>query len=232
MQPGERYIFHLGINFVTIPAPMITRQSALAFQQAVISRGLDFVRAENPKNRIILTRETPSPLQVTVGVLEPQVGQVLAVAPKPMGTLDLFINEVEATLEAFEAVWPAQNRQIIKSDGTIRELHEIVGKHAFQELWERRLGQPSEALAAFGRPIRGGGLRFVMEPLQNEDEPVQIEVKIESFLRDTTKVFVETQFTWLKATQPGEPFAVRERLSQMNSYIENQVYDFISGETQ
>jgi hypothetical protein len=230
MQSGERYILHLGINFVTIPAPIITPQSALAFQQAVITSGLDYVRAENPKGQVILTRETPSPLQITVSALEPQVGQILVVAPNPKGTLDLFIKEAEAAVEAFETVWRAQNRQIIKSDGTIRELHAIAGKHAFQELWERRLGQSSEALAAFGRPVRGGGLRFVMDPLQDEDKPVQIEVKIESFLRDTTKMFVETQFTWLKATQPGAPFAVREKLYQMNSYIEHHVYNFISGE--
>ncbi len=231
MKPHSRYILHLGINFITIPAPSVTPQSSLAFQQAIISSGLEFIRAENPKNRVVLTREVPSPLQISVSMLESQVGQVLIVSPRPKGTLDLFIQEAEAALEAFETVWPAQNRQIIKSDGTIRELYETTSKHAFQELWEKRLGQPSQSLAAFERPIRGGGLRFVMDPLPNEDDPVQIEVKIESFLRDTTKIFVETQFTWPRPTAPGIPFAARERLSQMNSYIENQVRAFLSGET-
>lgn len=231
MKPHSRYIIHLGINFITIPAPIVMHRSSLLFQQAIISSGLDFVRAENPKNRIILTREAPSPLQISVSMLEPQVGQVLLVAPHPKGSLDLFIQETEAALGAFETVWPAPNRQVIKSDGTIRELYETTSRHAFQELWEKRLGQPSQSLAAFGRPIRGGGLRFVMDPSPNEDEPVQIEVKIESFLSDTTKIFVETQFTWPKPTPPGAPFTARERLSQMNSYIENQVYAFLLGET-
>jgi hypothetical protein len=232
MRPHSRHIIHLGINFITVPVPVITSQSSLMFQQAVISEGLDFVRAENPGNQIRLTREAPSPLQITVGVLGPQIGQVLIVAPHPKASLGLFIQEVEAALGAFQTVWPAQSRQIIKSDGTIRELHEVAGKHAFQELWEERLGQSSQALAAFGRPVRGGGLRFVMDPLPDEDEPVQIEIKIESFLSDTTKMFVETQFTWPKATAAGAPFAAREKLSLMNSYIENQVYRFISGEVE
>ena len=228
----SRHIIHLGINFVTIPAPIITHQSLLAFQQAIISHGLDFVRVENPGRRIVLTRNDPSSLQITVGRLEAQVGQVLIVAPHPREPLDLFVQETEAALGAFEAVWPAQSRQIIRTDSTIRELRETTSMHAFQELWEKRLGQPSQALASFERPIRGGGLRFVMDPLPNEDEPVQVEVKIESFLQDTTKIYVETQFIWLKPTTPGTPFAARERLSQLNSYVENQVYAFLSGETE
>jgi len=231
MKPQSRYIIHLGINFVTIPAPVVTRQSSLAFQAAIGESGLDFVRAENPENQIILTRESPSPLQVMVGLLEPQVGQVRIVAPNPKGSLELFVQEAEAALEAFAAVWPAKNRQIIRSDGAIRELRETSAAHAFQELWESRLGQTSQALAVFGRPIRGGGLRFVMDPLPAEPEPVQIEVKIESFLSDTKKMFVETQFVWLKPTDPGAPFAARERLSQMNSYVEEQVQAFLSGGT-
>ncbi|MFQ5615078.1 MAG: hypothetical protein ACE5GO_01250 [Anaerolineales bacterium] len=230
MKPHSRYVIHVGINFITIPAPVITPLSALSFQQAIIANGLEFVSAENPKNKIILTRESPSPLQITVSMLEPQVGQILVVAPNPKGSLKLFIQEMEAALKAFETVWPAQNRQIIKSDATLRELHETTSQHAFQELWEKRLGQPTQSLAVFERPIRGGGLRFVMDPLPNEDEPVRIEVKIESFLGDTTKIFVETQFIWLKPTSPGTPIEPGERLSQMNAYIEKQVHSFLSGE--
>ncbi len=230
MKPHSRYLIHLGINFITIPPPMVTKQSLLAFQQAIISSGLDFVKVENPENQIVLTRKAPSPLQISVRMSESQ-GQVLIVAPHPQGGLELFIQEVEAALGAFEAVWPAQNRQIIKSDGTIRELRETTSEHAFQELWEKRLGQPTQSLATFERSIRGGGLRFVMGPLPSEDDPTHIEVKIESFLSDTTKIFVETQFVWPTPTAPGAPFAVRERLTQMNEYIENQVNTFLSGET-
>lgn len=229
MKPHSRFIIHLGINFIVIPAPVVNHQTSLLFQQAILSNGLEFSRTENPKNQIILIRESPSPLQMSVGMQEPPVGQVLIVAPQPKGSLDLFIQETEAALQSFEAVWAAPNRQIIKCDATIRELHETTSAHAFQELWENRLGQPSHSLAAFDRPIRGGGLRFVMDPLPDEGEPTQIEVKIESFLRDTTKIFLETIFTWSKPTAPGASYDARGRLSQMNSYIENKVHSFLSG---
>jgi len=209
---------------------MITQQSSLLFQQAIIANGLDFIRAEKPKNQIIITRESPALLQITVGMMEPQIGQILMVAPQPKGPIDLFVKEAEASLKAFESVWGAPNRQIIKCDATIRELYETTSEHAFQELWEDRLSQPSDALSAFERPIRGGGLRFVMDPKAGEDDPVQIEIKIESFLRDTTKIFVETQFNWLRPTEPGTPFNAHERLTLMNSYIGNQVNSFLSGD--
>jgi hypothetical protein len=229
MKPHSRYVVHLGINFITIPVPIISHQTNLMFQQAVISHGLEFIKIESPKNQVVLTRESPSPLQVTISALEPQIGQVLIVAPNPKVSLELFIQEAEAALNAFEEVWSTQGRQIIRCDATIRELHETSGKHAFQELWEQRLNQSSQALAAFGRPIRGGGLRFVMDPVPNESEPIQIEVKIESFLRDTSKLFVESQFIWPQPSPQGAPFNVRERLAQMDSYIQNQVYSFLSG---
>ncbi|MBE3142684.1 MAG: hypothetical protein IMZ61_02005 [Planctomycetes bacterium] len=69
-----------------------------------------------------------------------------------------------------------------------------------------------------------------MDPIQ-EEMPAQIEVKIESFLLDTKKIFVETQFTWPMPTNPGAPFGVRERLSQMNAYIEKQVSFFMTGDS-
>lgn len=228
MKPQSRYIIHTGINFLTIPVPIISRATFLAFQQAIFSNGLEFVRVENPPNAIVITRESPSPLQISVASLESQIGQIVVLAPNPKCALDLFMQEAEAVIQSFETVWPAPNRQIIKADATIRELYETTSNHAFEELWETRLGQPPQALAAFGRPIRGGGLRFVLEPLQ-EEMPAQIEIKIESFLSDTTKIFVETNFNWPLPSSQGSPFGVHDRLTQMNTYIETQIKAFLTG---
>lgn len=229
MKTQSRVIVHAGINFISIPVPLVQPQTLLAFQQAVMAHGLEYNRMEAPKNTISLLRDAPYPLQITVTAHESQVGQLLILTPQPKGSLDLFIKEAEAAIQAYESVWIAPNRQIVQADATIRQLYETTSQHAFQELWESRLGQSSQALSAFGRPIRGGGLRFVMDPVA-EDLPAQIEVKIESFLLDTTKVFVDTQFTWPASATPQSSFSVRERIEKMNSYIEANVQSFISGE--
>jgi len=229
MKTQSRVIVHAGINFISIPVPLVVPQTLLAFQQAVMTHGLEYNRVEAPKNTISLLRDAPYPLQITVSAHESQVGQLLILTPQPKGSLDLFIQEAEAAIQAYESVWIVPNRQIVHADATIRQLYETTSQHAFQELWENRLGQSSQALSAFGRPIRGGGLRFVMEPVA-EDLPAQIEVKIESFLLDTTKIFVETQFTWPALSTPQSSFNARERIEKMNSYIETNVQSFISGE--
>jgi hypothetical protein len=229
MKPNSRVVVFSGINFVTVPAPVISRQTFLAFQKSILDNGLEFVRTESPKDSIVLMRDTPYPLQVTVNLLQGQVGQLLIIAPQPKSSQEIFIQESEAAIHAYEEVWQAPNRQIIKADATIRNLYETTSPHAFKELWENRLGQQAKSLAAFGRPIRGGGLRFVMDPIP-EDMPVSIEVKIESLLSDTSKILVETQFIWPMPTNPGTPFNVRERLTFIGSYIEKQVNDFLTGE--
>ena len=229
MKTQSRVIIHVGINFISAPAPLISQQTLLLFQQAVMAHGLEYNRVETAKNAISLFRESPSPLQVLVASNEAQMGQLLITAPQPKGSLNLFINEAEAAIQAYETVWQAANRQLVHVDSTIRQLYETTSQHAFQELWESRLGQSSQALSVFGRPIRGGGLRFVMDPV-DEELPAQIEVKVESFLADTTKIFVEMQFTWPVPAVAQSSFNVKERIDAMNSYIEAHVQPFISGE--
>jgi len=230
MKTHSRHIIHIGINFVTIPVPTISSQTFLLFQQAVMTHGLEFGKTERTGTQLSMMRESPVPLQVTVASLSPQmVGQLVVVAPSQI-PLELFIQETEAVVNAFSDVWPAEGRQVVHGDATIRELFETTSAHAFQELWETRLGQSAQSLATFGRPVRGGGLRLILDPNPGDDEPAHVEIKIESFLPDSTKIFVETQFAWLQPSAPGTPFRTRERLEQMNAFVENQVHAFLLGE--
>jgi hypothetical protein len=228
MKRQSRIIIHVGINFITVPAPLISQQTLLGFQQAVLNQGLEYNRMEMPKNAIVLLRDAPYPLQISVMSHESQVGQLLVVTPQPKGSLELFVSEADAAIQAFESVWPATNRQIVRADATIRMLYETTGQHAFQELWESRLGQSSQALSIFDRPVLGGGLRFVLNPV-DEELPNQIEIKIESLLSDSTKILVETQFTWPIPTAAGISFQIKERIESMKAYIDSHVEPFIVG---
>jgi hypothetical protein len=69
-----------------------------------------------------------------------------------------------------------------------------------------------------------------MELVPNEPDPFQVEVKIESYLQDTSKIFVETQFTWPKLSSPGEGLNISSRVAQINDYMEQQVYKFLTGD--
>ena len=231
MKSESRHPIHMGINFVISPPPIINSQSYLQFQKSLDSCSVEFTNAarrEFPQeHRIEVVRGTPMPLQVVVIASASQpIGQLLVLAtPEPGRTLEYFIQEAEQVVVAFEATWPAPNRQIIKQDVALRDLYETTRDHAFQELWEERLGQEPDSLAVLDRLVLGGGLRFVMPP--QPGKPAQVEVKIESYLKDTGKLFVETQFTWHAPMPPGAPFDPRERLLEVNNYVENQVLAFM-----
>ncbi|HKZ82643.1 MAG TPA: hypothetical protein VJ793_03185 [Anaerolineae bacterium] len=231
MNRDSRQTIHMGINFIFSPMVTIDRRSYIAFQNALLEEGIEITKTALQEQReIALTRDMPTDLEIKVSALgPPAIGQLLIVAPHPSRDLNLFIQEIEAVLRAFDATWPEQNRQLMRSDATLRDLFETDADHAFQELWETRLKQSQESLAAFGRPVLGGGLRFVMPPVAGEPRPVQIEVKIESFLRDTKKMFVETQFTWPSPMPAGTTFDPAFRLHQVDDYIEQQVLSFILG---
>ncbi len=231
MNPDSRQTIHMGLNFVFSPMPIINQRGYIDYQDALLTRGIEVSKTGFADQReILVAREPPASLEVKVSALgPPSVAQLLILAPSPLYDWESFAKEAEAIVTAFESTWPEPNRQLIRCDVTLRDLYETSAEHAFQELWETRLRQPPDSLAAFGRPVLGGGLRFVMPPLSGEPQPVQIEVKIESFLRDTKKIFVETQFVWLVPSAPGTQFDPVSRLRRVDDYVEHQVLAFILG---
>jgi len=229
VKPDSRKIIHLGINFIIAPRPNLEAKQKLAFQQALSDCGLEYTATNTPtREKFIVTRQAGSPLEIHVGIPNPQYGQFLVIASRPQCTLQLFIGEAEAAAQAFMNTWP-NNYQIISSDLSIRELHETTSEHAFKELWETRLHQPPEVLKVFNRPILGGGLRIVMPPIPSDQPPVQIEIKVESFLEDSSKIFVDLNCVFPAPEPAGSLFDINKRFTMANKYLEESVYPFIKG---
>lgn len=223
----EGITYHIGINYVLSPPPKISKKHYLDFQKALVDKGIDFDGGGDVPE-IHIERKTP-PLQIRViASKEAPVGQLLIIAPKPDRSSEVFGKEADAIVRAFQETWQTPRQiQILSCDSTIRYLYEANGEHAFQELWESRLKQPKGSLNALSRPVLGGGLRFVMPPIPDEPNPTQIEVKIESYLQDTKKIFVEVEFKWPQPKDVGSLFDPMKRLMTIEEYIENQVKPFI-----
>lgn len=225
----------MGINFVVSPFSALDMKGYVRFQESLVTQGVDFTNGDSGEDEFVILRTTSEPLEIKVKALleAPSVGQLVVVAGQPNRTLDFFIREVKSIVDAFEATWPTvkKSRQLIRCDATLRDLFEASQEHAFQELWEERLGQSSDVLQSFGRPVLGGGLRFVMPPQPSDEEDIQIEVKIESFLRDTKKIYVETQFVWPQVPQ-GAALNPDRRLRQLDDYVEECVIPFVVGDSE
>ena len=230
MYPDSRQTIHVGLNARFLPTPIISSHSYLGFQQALLAQGIEFTTASFTPDEIAVIRERPARLEIKIlNRGQPPVGQLLVVAPQPAGGLELFTKEVEAVGRALDSTWTGDRRQILNSDVTFRDLYEASSEHAFRELWEERLQQPAGALGVLGRPVLGGGLRFFMPPKADDAEAVHITVRIESYLKDTKKIYVETQFAWPTPLPPGVPLNPAGRLKQVDDYVEGSVVAFLLG---
>jgi hypothetical protein len=230
LRPDSARSIHFGINIITIPGALLSAQTSLKFQQAALAEGLEYQDVKTTPDRVVLVRTEGSPLELAVIIPNPQILQFLVVAPEPRTPLNTFAAEAQAATAAFSRVWSLDSRQIVGVDAAIRQLYEISAPHAFQELWERRLGQTNESLATFGRPVLGGGLRLVLAPLPDEANPVQIELKIESYLQDSSKLFIETQVRWANPLEQGAVYDPKQYLDEMQHFITTRIHRFMTGE--
>ena len=69
----------------------------------------------------------------------------------------------------------------------------------------------------------------MMPPQPTDSRPTQIEIKIESYLNDVTKVFVEAQVNWRAPQNPGEPFRPVQQLEEADAFVRDKVHAFMMG---
>jgi hypothetical protein len=201
----------------------------LNFQQSLAERQLDFPQAAAGTHNFTLIRTEPSPLQVKAASLGPRVSNISTSSKRPIHRLELFSKEAEVVCDAYRQTWLKQQCQILQCSARIQHLYSCQG-HAFKYLWEERLGQEPQDFSYLGnRPVLGGGLRLVMPPLKEEAEPVQVEIKIESFSPELGKILIETFFVWPKPRllAKNEKFDPELRLRGVEKYAINEVCDFL-----
>jgi hypothetical protein len=227
MRLDSRATIHAGVNFVLAPFPGLDRTSCLKIQETLSDLGVNLSNVVYGEREFVAARQRPAPLEIKIGIVGPQIGQLLILATQSISSLDIFYAEADDIVKAFDETWPFPQRQIVSCDATIRDLYETSSEHSFAELWEKRLHQTPHSLQIFGRGVLGGGLRFVMAPKDNNPVEPLIEVKIESYLSDTRKLFLESQFTWQQPLPVGTPLDPSTRLEQVNEFIQKEVVKFI-----
>jgi len=223
---------HFSISYVIAGGWNAEPSLQIDFQKALLENGLEFSQSLSYKNGFQLRREPPSsPLQILLESPAPQIHNLKIIALNPNCDLDYFCREAEAVTAAYQQIWPAEQYQLLNTSARIDHLYSTK-VHAFQYLWENRLNQSPEVFKTLGgRPVHGGGLRLVIPPHAAEgQEPVTIELRVESFLREPRKLLVETAFTWPKprALAGGERFEPRPYLETVENYAATEVWNFIT----
>jgi hypothetical protein len=234
MQPINRESktsIHFSITYVLAIQWSPEKAKALDFQKALLDNGLDFSQTNIAPTKYTLFRADQSPLRVVIESNGPQVSSLHVVSQNPTYDLDMFTMDAAAVCSAFQQTWQADQYQIVRQAAKIHHLYSC-DTHAFSYLWEKRLGQsPEDFKALGGRPVAGGGLRLVMPPFNKDGEqPKSIEVRIESFMRETTKLFIETAMVWPKPSfiNKDESLNPKELMQQTEDYATNEVWNFLT----
>lgn len=223
---------YFGVNWLFAPSPNLDGPHLRRFQNVLGEKGVEFTHTDASNQGMgVFARVQNSPIEVRVAAQSgAPVGQFTIIAANPGRTLEDFQEEAEVLCAAFAAVWDG-SFQVVARDCTIRHLYSVDNPHAFQYLWVTRFGQDESDLGMLGRPVLGGGLRLVMPPTEGEDDPKQVEVKIESFLPDSRKLYVDVQMAWPKPAAPNAPMAPRALLAAVHEYATTEVVNFIKGHT-
>lgn len=221
---------HFSLQYVMAGNWTPERVRTVEFEKALLKNGLDFSQIQSRERAFTLTRTQPSQLQVTLESPGPQVISLLVQAPNPQYECEMFSRDAEAVTQAFLQTWPSSHYQVLTVSGKIHQLYSTQN-HAFQYLWEERLGQsPNDLRLLGGRPVAGGGLRLVMPPHAVEgSEPTSIELRIESFLREPQKMFIETAFTWPqpRLIDPAIGFEPQRYIDQVERFAADEVWNFL-----
>ncbi|NLK40476.1 MAG: hypothetical protein GX298_00280 [Planctomycetes bacterium] len=223
---------HLSVQYLLAGAWTPERVRTVEFEKALLDNGLDFSQTQSRENVFTLVRTHPSHLQVKLESPGPQVVTLLVLANNPQYERELFGRDAEAVVQAFIRTWPAEHYQILTVNCKIHHLYSAQ-THAFQYLWEERLAQsPEDFRLLGGRPVAGGGLRLIMPPhaVKEDDDPTSIEIRVESFLREPKKVFIETAFTWPKPriVSAEQSFDPPRYIEQTEQFAANEVWNFLT----
>lgn len=225
MIKNSRTLTHVGVNFIIAPGMPFTKADSLRFQSQLETRGIETSNVMYGSNQISIVRQSQkSAREIRLQNPGPQVAQFSILMPMPEYSLEAVEDEIDTISELYNNVWPSKGKQILVCDASIHSTYETDKNSAFEEIWEHKLVQPSSILSVFDRPVKDGGLRFVMPP-QNPLDAV-VELRIESLLTDPKKIFVNLQFIWKNPTIAGDSLDSSKRIQEVERFQINNVMRF------
>ncbi|MDV6235508.1 hypothetical protein CH379_007705 [Leptospira ellisii] len=225
----NRNIIHVGLSDLFLPVVVRSKSEILQFQSNLEELGIEITGTNYGPNQNVFTRQRSQSV-LTIQTINggPNITQLLVISENPEGSLESIEEDFERALDAFDKVWQIRGKNAVKSDLTVRMLIDSSTEHAFGEIWEKRLRQDKNDLQKLGRPILGGGLRFVLPPLNPQDpEDHGIEIKMESFFPDPRRIFLEAIFLWGAPRIIGEKWDAGNRIQKVVQYAEQNLIPFL-----
>jgi len=220
--------FHLGVNFH--PQIRLAQKDGHEFAAALTEYfDLDNVKTESDSWLLTSRRH-----RLVVNVGQSQLELHCEGPEKPQERYDVYFQKLIA---CFEGRFHPQI--ILASKAMIHGLLDIDGD-ARVFLAEHLLRLSSERLDPLKRPVHGVGLRLFF-PAYEVKEPEgegskenqadwQVDVRIESWMNDPRKLFVEADAAWAEPQPWNERSieAVGSRLSTVSEYVKTAIHRFVT----
>lgn len=242
------------IAYVFKENPTLQRDDNFAFYDRVTSSGIDMPSFSfEGGGELQLTRkpqQRKAGIEVRVGTFQGSKMRLLVAQRVEKAPVEATRENADQIYQAFQTVWQERVSQPELTEVTLEfEAPAPTGK-AIEFLRDSVARLNKKAVHSIGRELTGFGLRFMSGPVvrfgDEEEAPspvlpgADITLRIESLLRDPSKVFLQATCKWpllnvARDQLPGEVqskvegpiFQVNPKARQPTFYLD-QVYDFVT----
>jgi len=214
---------HVGVRYA--PSAVLDKQHKQQFQQKC-GEGFDWRRQEYQESVWHLASPQPEgdPRSQLKLSLQPDV--VNFEDYFPTGPLEVYCDNLKLALACVAEVFSP--RLVIATGIVIRLTAQSDGNDARVFLGQRCL-RLDDRLAVLSRPVHAVGLKFLLPPLNGDDQPNwQAEIKIESLIEDVRQLFIEVDARWANPVA-WDLGAVVERLKTAHTFATGPVIQMIQG---
>ena len=143
---------------------------------------------------------------------------------------DYAVEQLTAILKEISSVLPIP--VFIQQTHIIRKTIPLQGEMDSRRfLTEKLLCVSEEGIAGWNRPLGAIGVRFVFTPQQTSDisNLNNFDLKIESYLQDPRKVFIENAATFLVPLPAGQWDQLKASLQEAHRFLDDYAISILKG---
>ncbi len=205
------------------PAPLNAAHYREVFNRLSAVGTFNFAVAGDGVELATPPRESGDAMKVTIG------RDAVQVSFDPTSkSADFAAEELLVILKEVAAVLPIP--VFVHQTHVLRKLFPLGGPHpdARAFLLQGVVSLPQERLASWKRGFAAVGLRFVFAPQQMNDLSAH-DLKIESFLPDPAKLFVEDTASFLVPMPAGQWDQLKDHLAEANRFLDDYTATLLRG---
>jgi hypothetical protein len=207
------------------PAPLHAAQYREVFNRLSAMENFNFALTGEGVEMITPPGESGETMRVGLG------RDAVSVSFDPTSrSADYAVEQLTAILKEISSVLPIP--VFIQQTHIIRKTIPLSGEGDSRRfLTEQLLCVTEEGISGWKRPLGAVGVRFVFTPQQTQDVSNlnNFDLKIESYLQDPRKIFIENAATFLVPLPAGQWDQLKASLSEAHKFLDDYAVSILKG---